>query len=678
MKAFLSYLRIFLLSFGLMHLQMLPVYAQAQSQAHEDFQEAVVENAQRESAESNSSGQMSRTKTAQGEDVTSQANMGTLTNMLTMIGVGLIGYALYTYTPVTMDMMIAGAAGVAYIAGEIMALKATKEKMKSETFVLTVREDGTQDNMQKKALEEQKKSYESLAKLMDQKSMLQKVAAAGFVAAAAAAMLQKVQLESMRMTCSATLQSYAWTCGPYNLDACKCSGALASIGLLESQERATEETPNISSVKFAALETVGTSKDTTIATGCSAVAGSCGPATAYRRLVNSMNPIMSSGAGTMIAGAVASVALKQLGLGSLSGLTMAIFGPFSQKIDLWLATPTNRAIAYGGLAALSFANASISTGLAEKMRSNVQKIDELLQQMNRLQNVQPANLVASTQLTQNGFFMAANRSETDKLESKSMPCADGKPRNSKGECTSLKKSIDEGIKTTLSGMEGIPDGFVNSAGQIGSVADDMINNGGLSSGSLDAANNLLANSNAIRNLNRRIQDKINEDRKSKGEDAIDFEKQQAGFVDEMTKAMIKGMKDAQGQDSSSMMAAMQAFGSMDPSKVADAEQVEEGEKLVDATSVDAQVSEVPAFQVPEAPKFDFGAEDGDFANQENGEVSDSALAYNENGEMQVSISEDYETSESSEIVTNKDVSIFRVISVRYLKSGIPKLIGLEE
>lgn len=675
MKAFLSYLRIFLLSFGLMHLQMLPVYAQA------DFNEDVVESSQQESTQNNSSssGQMSRTNTAQGEDVTSQANMGTLTNMLTMIGIGLIGYALYTYTPVTMDMMIAAAAGVAYIAGEVMAIKATKDKMKSETFVMTVREDGTQDNMQRKALEEQKKSYESLAEMMDQKSMLQKVAAAGFLAAAAAAMIMKAQTTVYTATCKSAISAYAATCAPpYNTVPCSCTAAQAGIIAQIMAIEGIEAAPQMSTTKKAQIETQDTAKDATIASACAPVSGACTPLTAWRKLTTSMNPIMSSGAGTMIASAVASVALQQLGLGSLSGLTMAIFGPFSMKIDLWLASPVNRAIAYGGLAATSFANASISSGLAEKMRSNVQKIDELLRQMDRLQNVQPANLVASTQLSQNGFFMAANRSESEKLESKSLPCADGKPRNSKGECGSLEKSIDEGIKTTLSGMEGLPDGFVNSAGQIGSVADDMINNGGLSGGSLDAANNLLANSNAIRNLNRRLQDKINADRKAAGEDAINFEQQQAGFVDEMTKAMIKGMKDAQGQDSKSMMAAMQAFGSMDPTKVADAEQVEEGEKLVDATSVDAKVSEVPAFQVPEAPKFDFGGDESEFLNQQNSEIEDSALAYNENGEMQVSISEDYETSESSEIVTNKDVSIFRVISVRYLKSGIPKLIGLEE
>lgn len=669
MKSLIAYLRFFLLSFGLVHLGMQPVFAQA------DFNRDVVQQTQQSSTQGPSQG-ASRTNSAQGEEVTTQANMGALTNLLMMMGIGLLGYALYTYTPVTVDMLIAAAASVAYIWGEISALSATKDKMKSKDFTLNVREDGTTDNMQRKALEEQKRSYESLSEMLDQKSKLQKLAAVGFTAAAVAALVSKVQLESMRAVCTTSIVAQVAACPACvgTCPACVCAAAAPSIESLGATSRAIEEVPQPSSTKLPEIEAIETSKDGLIAGACTMSTTTCAGASLFRRTVMSMNPIMSTGGMQVAIGALAGVVLEKLGLGSLKGLTLAIFGPFTIAIDFWLSSPTNRAIAYGGLAAISLTNATLSTNLSGKMRDNVEKIEGILRQMDRLQNVQPFNYVATATLSPNSFLMAALASQAIRATAASAPCPDGKARNSAGRCNSSEKAIKEGVKTTLGGVEGLPEGFVSSVGQFGLVADDMVNNGGLTSGSLDAANNLLANSNAINNLSRRIKEDFNKKLKEEGKDPVDFDLEQEKFTSNLAKSFREGLEDAKGQDQKSFMTALGSFSPAD--NLLALEDEESGEQLIDATSVEAQVASVPNFQMPAPANVKFDGLDGDFNN--NITPEDSSVGYDDQGNMQVSLSEDYEASESSEIVSNKEVSIFKVISVRYLKSGIPRLIGLEE
>ena len=118
---------------------------------------------------------VSESKISRGEDGIAQKDLTVKTEgteskiatadfmtLITMSTMGLIAASLVQYTPTQLDMYIALAGGVIYIAGEIMAIFSGQEEITDQEFKVTIREDGEMDNKQVEALEKQKASYEAI------------------------------------------------------------------------------------------------------------------------------------------------------------------------------------------------------------------------------------------------------------------------------------------------------------------------------------------------------------------------------------------------------------------------------------------------------------------------------------------------------------------------------------
>ena len=125
---------------------------------------------------------------------------------LTMLGGSFIaGRMIQAYTPVSTDVMIAGAAGVAFIAGEIMTNLKFKGTIDAMTVEIQKKSDGTINEEQIQRLNDLKKSYEEAKATTKTKKTFQLAAAVGFGLAAATALYMSMTEEGMVVACNQSI-----------------------------------------------------------------------------------------------------------------------------------------------------------------------------------------------------------------------------------------------------------------------------------------------------------------------------------------------------------------------------------------------------------------------------------------------------------------------------------------
>lgn len=131
-----------------------------------------------------SKGLITNTKTYQFDKVSDSDMLASLG----MLAAGFItGRMIASYKPLTNDVMVAGAGGVAFIAGEIMTNMKFKGTIDEMTIEVQKRSDGKINEEQIQRLEDLKKSYEEAKDTTETKKKLQLAAAVALGAAAAMA-----------------------------------------------------------------------------------------------------------------------------------------------------------------------------------------------------------------------------------------------------------------------------------------------------------------------------------------------------------------------------------------------------------------------------------------------------------------------------------------------------------
>lgn len=686
MKSFMAYLRTFLLCFGMLHLSMLPGYALAQENESNGnvsmpgvVEEAEGEVQNQQDQASNQNNQNSNQNKTVSHVATENAESGSgdmagLIDLVTSMAIGVLGMAMITYQPPTTDMWIAIAAGTVYILGEIATLKATKEKMESKSFTLTHYADGSRDNMQVKALEKQKKSYHDLADMMETKSSIKMAAAAGFAAAAGMALVNGTKLATASAKCISSLTSEATTHaamtptpGP-----CAASGPLAVAE--ETGVVTFEQAPAVegSTAKKLELDSLDKAQLATASAGCPVSAGVCSTKSMFRSMMTTMSPTLGTG---MVGSGVSLIAslglghiLEKLGLGPLKGLVTGVFVPLSTVHDKLLVSPNMRAISFGTLGVLIGYGATTSQEQAEKMRENAHKVHKMLMEMHKLEKsntVDYENELAQTKIENQ---LEPSENFKDEVGQADTTCPTGGERGKSGECAKFSEKISAGLdEARESGFGGAPGAIVSTAGQLGNVADSLMNSGGLSDEAFNDLNELNSNSSALRDINRQLKDRVNRNLASIGKEPIDFDQKEKELADQSRKAVLKSLNDS-GKSPEAIMASIGALGGFLPEDTEAAR--EDGADLNETRSASTQSGESETMKMPEAKPIDFELDDLDESGFE------ASASKNSKGETVVDVGKSLDT-DGNDIVSNKDVSIFKVISVRYMKSGIPRLIDLE-
>jgi|GEM_PF-5144726 hypothetical protein len=677
MKTFMLYLRTFFLCFGMLHLSMMPGYVLAQenkSSRNVEFP-GIVEQAEESQSDSNSksndqSSLNSTVESREGKGVGTNAVDG-LMDLVTMIAIGLLAKSLILYTPITSDMMIASAGGAAYLYAEISALKATKKKMESKTFELTRYEDGSTNNLQREALEKQKKSYEDLAAMLDQKAAMKKMAATAFLSAAAVALIWQAKLKAAEVSCltAAHTEGVAECSGSLGT-ACWCEAAALKSSGEQAGIEAMGASPDANSMQ-GKVQMMSASKTQMVplATACTVSAPLCTTVDTLRNLLTSGGmPVLFS---VFIATGAGATLIDQMGIGMLAGLISSVFISTQGFFDTMMTTPWKRAISYGGLAALAYLGASTSEKQAAIMRRNAQTIQKMLYEMYNLQDVSVANLKVQNQQLRVKNALVPIEGFNRGISSEELICGpNAKEKKQDGvNCESQQQRISDNVdKEQKKGLGNLPAAVLGVAGQVGNVADSLRETGGLTDGAFSDAQELSSNSEALRRLNSRIKNQLNKDRERYGKDPIDFEEKEKEFVGSFNKAILKTLDNNPGETSR----ALAAYKDQSPKDLNDKSEEDEVLASLGTTkNFNSTTSQGPAaFKIPEVKSGDYG-----FGLDEETQ-KDPTVIRNKNGATVVNVDANLNT-DGKDIVSNKDVSIFKVISVRYMKSGIPRLIDLE-
>ncbi|MGB0452133.1 MAG: hypothetical protein ACPGJV_00350 [Bacteriovoracaceae bacterium] len=683
MKSLLRFIALIVCSFQLLFVQMIvPVasvavisnvsYAEDSgtiSGSEVKGQEQQQMDAQAESAVSDSMASADEEKILKGEDVESK---GVFMQLLTMIIVGFVSAGLVMCFKMTPDIIIAALAGVAYIMGEVMALFSHKDGLKEQEVRYTENKYGAPelDESQIQALTEQKAAYEKVKKSAKTKKTLQMAASVGYGIAAAMALM----FYALKSTAVATCLGTGTAAAP------ACIDAIPAASLLYNDEGI----PQPSNLKY--------SKDASLLpslTKCPACTGfssliitanaACVPGVAengplkQNSVEDYFNQLML--AKTEVDAAplckdetsffesrhlakVFEVALDALfpkaeansfmtllgGLGGGIGVFLVLKMTMGQALDTFMGGSLTRGIAFGVLSGTAFLTAKTQDDIIEAADKNIKAIDDLL---NRYKNFQNQQKLADglSNYGENRTSLAIRTPRRIGTKEEPFPCM---VQDKNGKCSSSKKLLE----TSIGGVSeyDIPSGLTASGLNLASAIDSASNKSTLSDGALSTLEGLAGQSNAVKKMNDRLKKKINSIRKKNGQKPVAFNKMEKGFMGKMRSSLLKGLKSkgTTAKAALATLAPVSAIDKKDGAKDNDKDKLaEEGKESGKRESI---LNTSPTF------RLDLGEDEGD----------DISMAQGDTG-----LQDDSMVIEDQDINHDTDANIFKIISVRYLKSGYP-------
>lgn len=638
-------------------------------------------------------GVLTKTETINFKPVTD----GDMLSSITMLAVGMIsGRMAVSYRPITVDVMIAAAGGVAFIAGEVLSNMSFKKTMDEMSIEITKSSDGKVDQEQIQRLQDLKVSYQEAKSTTHTKKMLQMGAAAAFAGAAAYATYLATQEDVMDAACTSAMsmaQNSLSTCAmsislpPNEVKDCgSCLVELAhymeDYGLNDIQTKIpakslVKEARTKKSEIFLEKGTCVSATGFTTRTIATGVNSSCKRALTFKfgnevsgsaivpvngasnneYLLNKIlfghqraiatyevnqseknNYMFDNFASIFFPKAQASwIPLLGLGAGAAASLLL-IRGTLGEAIDIQMFVPLNRAIAFGVLAGLSFMASQSSQNQMDKIDQNIAKIDQILNDMNALQKGIKSNNVREQQIKLASF--QATQAQDLQYNSNASVKSDCAASAGSTNCKTLGGQL-----ASMPGFGELPDSFKSIASQSATMADGLSGTNIVSGSTLTAASSLAGKQNAINNLLTKTQEKLNDQLVKQGKPKIDFAKEQKNLLAKWNGATDKALKSSGISPGEFLASAGRTPFSAPLNPVASKK------SFVPATGDSAAPPSSKGFEL-DLKEPQAGTDSGSYSNNEKAPKWDIG---------------------SNDINTNNKTSIFQVISNRYIKSGYPKL-----
>ncbi|ATH06984.1 hypothetical protein BIY24_03245 [Halobacteriovorax marinus] len=333
-------------------------------------------------------------------------------------------------------------------------------------------------------------------------------------------------------------------------------------------------------------------------------------------------------------------------LGSAVAIFMGINKATSTWADTMIATPGYRSMLWTAAAGLSMVAYKGSKDIQESAEENSTKIQEIINKLNN-QGQKKVDSLSGSQISipsKIPFKLKGNKALS--LGPEKVQCAD---KSGTSGCGSIKSGI-----TKSSDFARLGGSFGAIAGAAGAAADDITGSDNISSAGVDGLVELSSNQPAVEKKLRSLQRKFNKVREESGAAPIDFDKVNKKILAKLRKN-TQSVLNGSGQSASDVLAALGPV----------SKGTEEKEKKV---AKDQPANEKLKMTAGKSKRASGGFKlDLENEGSNDGLNADEVLANQEaanamNGEAQ------------DDIVANKDVSIFKVISVRYLKSGFNKLL----
>ncbi len=661
---------------------------------------------------------------------------GDMMATLTMAGVGLLTQRLWT-CKLSTDMLIAAAAGAAFIAGEILSTLKLKKVMKDMEMEIKRDDKGVIDQKQIEVLEKLRESYVKAKETANNKKMLQQAAAAAFAAAGVVAVMLAATEEAALNACQTAL-----------VTANSCVGLTAATApstAVLTQYRATRIIPKISvagaaastasqATALASFTTVGTTAGTlggsyaatcpespscALAPACfaqvSPVPAICSPVMPMLKLNEGYCPAGLSLGSTenklnkyyyaaspihprlniinfmrnLLMGDAKADLFTPLGIASSAATTflMAAVPAIGMAIDTFLLAPMNRAIAWGGLGGLTLAASAATDNQIQKIEGNIAKIDLILNSMYALadgvkqeNNMSVKNPKIETTIVQNQNVVF-NELKTQEIDLKAMgggplPCITG---SDPVKCPSFSEKLNNQPEIKI-----LPSFVQTQIGNISTLADGLNGHSKISGTTLDKAKLLAGQANALRKVEAEKRKQLQAALKARGIKR-DLAKDAAKF-DAMMKAAVQKELDKSHMTAAQMLA---SFGggagsvSSAPSSkvVADENQNSKTKDQKAKEDANASATTESVAKTATGDKSKSGKDDDELAAEglEGGSsrLDDSNVVYMDTRNVKASNGDALPPIDDydAKIGVNQEdnVSLFEVISKRYKKSGYPRL-----
>ncbi|NOT79769.1 MAG: hypothetical protein HOP07_12315 [Bacteriovoracaceae bacterium] len=630
---------------------------------------------------------------------------------LGMLAAGFItGRMIKAYTPVTTDVMIAGAAGAAFIAGEVLTNMKFKGTIDAMTIEVQKRSDAKVNEEQIQRLMDLKKSYEEAKSTTKTKKTLQQVSAVAFGVAAAWATYLAITEEGLAASCNAAL-----TASQVKLDACIKLGAVAanpefaSCGTCKtnltiysaefqtylnarkvpaiSSAQETKEAQAIPSLQIPTKQCQGIPGVTAPAIS-KAIKATCGASvqtfgvnglgakmgvlmenigksnqpynqfknkslytnTEFYNLKTDERSIFEQVLGFIVPEAKAGW-LPLLGLGA--GTAVAFFGitgATATQIDMLMFVPQNRAIAFAALGAIALLAANSSANVMAELDENIKKIDSILADLNKLALGAKSQNVS----TQNIAYTAPKPATNNRINFSEDPNV-RTPCMTENTSTNCKPLSNQIVNTP--GFGNLPESFRNIASQSVKVADGLSGTTGISGSTMSDAENLAKKQSAVNALLKDRQAALTKITNGKFQPKLAQDK----FLDNLKGAIKRDLR-SRGMTATGMMASIGAS-PIDSSAKPEEAPVAKPTGAVESINV-AGNGEGEA-----APKEDASGLNLDFSEA-------PAEGFAAGGSGANSAQPEYDVT-TNEIGKENGPSLFEVISSRYLKSGYSKLLEEE-
>ncbi len=619
------------------------------------------------------------------------------TALLVFIASAIVVYKLITSCTGSTPWDLYGAAlgaGI-FIAGELMSIMGSKEELSAKTLEYKIRgEDGQIDDEQYAALQKEKEMMDSISSAADKRAKMQTAAAVVFAGSAALALYEETQIKAAELSCSVAVASSV-TCAPV------LSIVKTKEGIKEIPAASITKWTGLAQAKIAEgaeLKTCVVTAKAELEAAEAAAAASAGGGTAAVILagkelaaaigaensctismgVEKMNEVACKLSTSPLFGATEQANPKEeiksfyaglldmivptaeaAGMGDmLKGIAGAIAGYYvgqSTMINTLITTPNHRAILWGSLAAYGYIVAGNTKDEAETAKSNSDKIAKIMKRMDRSRgSVQMDNKMATAGASNLGRQI--NIGTQSQALGTTMPCSNGSSKDSQGK--TICNPAPFTTKSSFSGTGAFPASIAPLMKAGGSFISANQGKNSVSGDSLGNIDTINGQKNAINGLLDKAKKNLNKTLLSAGKKPVDFNKEQNKVMKGLANAIRNSLRKS--GDSSSGLLGRMGYGSQlksDKKPEAVEEVAKEITASVDTSSGKGLESKKPGFD------FDFAAGQSDaIVAAKNAEFDANAQAANENAEIK------------DDIIQDKSVSIFKVISIRYKKSGFKRLL----
>ena len=331
-------------------------------------------------------------------------------------------------------------------------------------------------------------------------------------------------------------------------------------------------------------------------------------------------------------------------LGGVAGIALALFKTTGAWVDNFMATPGNRGLIWIAGAGLALVASNSSKKIQESAEKNSGKIQKIIDKLNN-QGLKNVDSLGGSRLaipSQIPFKLKGNAPLS--IGPEKAPCAD---KSGTTGCGSIRSGVEKNA-----GFASLGGSFGALAGAAGAAADGITGSDNIPSSSVDGLVQLSKENNAVQKKLRAVQRKFNKALKESGKSPLDFEKLNKNILAKLRKNTQAALAKS-GKSAADVLAALGPVAAK-----------EETKKEVAAKPKNKKLKMTSGAVKKNNGGFKLDLEnEGSNDALNNEEVLANQTAANAlNGEAQ------------DDIVGNKDVSIFKVISVRYLKSGFNKLL----